>query len=78
MCIPSRLCAGVHRNTLSEMETSDRSDRMGHSAHHGLHFHLQWPHHCTMGPGKFTFQKGSNKVDFSLHCYFFASDIIQC
>lgn len=62
VCVSGSVCAGVYRDALTEMETSAGPDCMGHTPHHGLHLHLQWPHHCTLGPGNLTSQKGSDKV----------------
>lgn len=51
VCVPGCVCAGVHRDTFSAMETSTGSDCLGHTHHHGLHIHLLQPHHPALGPG---------------------------
>lgn len=57
VCVSGCVCIGMHRDTLTEMEASSGSNHLGHTSHHGLHFHLHWTHCCTLGPGK-KFQHG--------------------
>lgn len=70
MCVSGCVCAGVYGDTLAAMEASAGPDRMGYTPHHGLHLHLQRPHHSALGPGNLISQPGSD-----LGCIFFvASD----
>lgn len=57
VCVSGCACIGMHRDTLTKMEASAGSNHLGHTSDHGLHFHLQWTHCCTLGPGKM-FQQG--------------------
>lgn len=65
VCVSGRVCAGVYRDALTEMEASSGPDCVGHTPHHGLHLHLQQLRHPALGPGSFTFQQGSDE------CYYY-------
>lgn len=69
MRVSGRVCAGVYGDALKEMEASPGPDCMGHTPHHGLHLHLQWPYRCTLGPGNPPLpHTGSDQVNVFAAC----------
>lgn len=74
MCVSGSVCAGVYRDALTEMEASTRTNCVGHSSHHGLHFHLQWPHRCTLGPGNHLKVKVQIKFIILFSCHNFVGN----
>uniref|UniRef100_A0A8C3AF53 Adenylate cyclase type 7 n=1 Tax=Cyclopterus lumpus TaxID=8103 RepID=A0A8C3AF53_CYCLU len=57
------------------MEASAGPDCLGNTPHHGLHLHLQRPHHPALGPG--TLISPKIQADINIHLFFFPLQVLN-
>lgn len=50
VCVPGRVCVGVHRGGVPALAPAAGPAGVGHAPHHGLHLRLQRGAHLALGP----------------------------